>query len=59
MFTGVQISEIVYWLKLEYIGVALCIQVSVRFLPPMLILSLTCSLEFSGKCSYVLRNQYQ
>ena len=57
MFTGVQISEIVYWLKLEYIGVALCIQVSVRFLPPMLILSL--SLEFSGKCSYVLRNQYQ
>ena len=57
MFTGVQISEIVYWLKLEYIGDALCIQVSVKFLPPMLILSL--SLEFSGKCSHVLRNQYQ
>ena len=31
MFTRVQISEIVYWLKLEYIGDALYIQVSVRF----------------------------
>ena len=50
MFTGVQISEIVYWLKLD-------LPCQLDFMPPILTLSL--SLEFSGKCSYILRNQYQ